>query len=97
MDAFAGPPDTGTFSPSVQNTLYLAQKEVLERVPQMSHIETLLPNKHYSPIDFSKFSRITGTHNDEVFLPTDDPAGNIKATLGRKSLLPHFFGEKSKM
>lgn len=42
LEAFAGPPDTGIFSPSVQNTLYIAQKDVLERVPQMSHIEVEL-------------------------------------------------------
>lgn len=61
----AGPPDTGIFSPSVQNTLYIAQKEVLERVPQMGLIEVELPNKHYVPVDFSKFSKITGAQNDE--------------------------------
>jgi urate oxidase len=82
----------------VQNTLYIAQKEVLERVPQMSHIEVELPNKHYVPIDFTKFSTMTGTHNDEVFLPYDHPAGTIKAVLGRKSLLPHIFhNNKSKL
>lgn len=97
LDAFAGPPDTGIFSPSVQNTLYIAQKDVLERIPQMSHIEVELPNKHYVPVDFSKLSRVAGTHNDEVFLPYDAPAGNIKAILGRKSLLPHIFDNKSKM
>ena len=88
LDAFAGPPDTGIFSPSVQNTLYLAQKKVLETIPQMSKIEVRLPNKHYFPVDFSKLNKVTTTeHNDEVFLPVDKPAGNITAILGRKSLL----------
>jgi urate oxidase len=92
-----GPPDTGVFSPSIQNTLYIAQKEVLERVPQMSHIEVELPNKHYVPVDFSKFSRITGDQNDQVFLPFDTPAGTIKAVLGRKSLMPNVFANKAKL
>jgi len=87
LDAFAGPPDTGVFSPSVQNTLYIAQKNVLERIPQMAKIEVLLPNKHYYPIDFSKFNRIGLKTNDDVFLPGDKPAGSISAVLGRKSLL----------
>ncbi|ODM99567.1 Uricase [Orchesella cincta] len=88
--AFAGSPDTGIFSPSVQNTLYLAQKEVLEKIPQMSWIEVQLPNKHYTPVDFSQFKyfgvKPSGSEN-EVFLPSDYPAGNIRAVLGRKSLL----------
>jgi hypothetical protein len=63
----------------------------------MSQIECNLPNKHYVPVDFSKFSKITGAENDEVFLPYDCPAGNIHAILGRKSLLPHLFEDKSKL
>jgi len=99
LDAFAGSPETGVFSPSVQNTLYLAQKKVLEMIPQMSRIEVQLPNKHYYPIDFSKFSRLQLSAKDpEVFLPCDHPAGNIYAILGRKSLLPsNVFPMKSKL
>lgn len=36
IDCFAGPPDEGIFSPSVQNTLYLAEKMALDKVPQVS-------------------------------------------------------------
>lgn len=36
LDKFAGPPDTGVYSPSVQHTLYQAQKVVLEKVPEVS-------------------------------------------------------------
>jgi urate oxidase len=70
----------------VQNTLYLAQKKVLERIPQMSKIEVRLPNKHYYSIDFSQFPNMD-KKNDEVFLPGDKPAGIISAILGRKSQL----------
>jgi len=92
LDAFAGPPDTGVFSPSAQNTVYIAQKNVLERIPQMSKIEVTFPNKHYYAVDLSSFNQIAGAGRDlnevyEVFLPGDKPAGNITATLGRKSLL----------
>src|SRR5579863_7789352 len=81
LDAFAGPPKEGVFSPSAQNTLYIAQKSILDRVPQMSHIEVELPNKHYVAVDFTKLSSLTGEQNDEVFLPFDSPAGNIRAVL----------------
>nr|XP_053639677.1 uricase-like [Cherax quadricarinatus] len=33
-DKFAGPPDMGIFSPSVQNTVYLIQKTALEQIPE---------------------------------------------------------------
>jgi hypothetical protein len=36
LEQFAGPPDTGIFSPSVQNTLYLAEKMILDKVEQVS-------------------------------------------------------------
>lgn len=35
IDCFAGPPDEGIFSPSVQNTLYLAERMALDKVPQV--------------------------------------------------------------
>ena len=35
LDQFAGPPDTGIFSPSVQNTLYLAERMILDKVEQV--------------------------------------------------------------
>lgn len=35
LDKFAGPPETGIFSPSVQNTLYLAEKMILDKVSQV--------------------------------------------------------------
>jgi len=36
LEQFAGPPDTGIFSPSVQNTLYRAERMVLDKVEQVS-------------------------------------------------------------
>lgn len=40
LNVFAGPPDTGIFSPSVQNTLYLTEKLVLDTVPEVTLIPT---------------------------------------------------------
>lgn len=36
LDVFAGPPDTGVFSPSVQKTLYDSQKLILSKIPQVN-------------------------------------------------------------
>lgn len=83
-DKFAGPPDTGIFSPSVQNTVYLIQKAALEAIPEISSVEVTMPNKHYFTIDLSKFKDVGALENDEVYLPVDKPSGNITAELGRK-------------
>jgi urate oxidase len=36
LDNFAGEPEHGVFSPSVQNTLYLAEKQVLDTIPEVN-------------------------------------------------------------
>jgi len=35
LEKFAGPPDVGVYSASVQNTLYITAKAALARVPQV--------------------------------------------------------------
>lgn len=37
MKVFAGPADKGIYSPSVQNTLHLTEKLVLDSVPEVSY------------------------------------------------------------
>ncbi|XP_064080351.1 uricase-like [Macrobrachium nipponense] len=83
IDKFAGNPDTGIFSPSVQNTIYLLQKAALDEIPEISKISVTMPNKHYYTVDLSKFPEVGSLENNEVFLPMDKPAGNITAVLGR--------------
>lgn len=41
LDKFAGPPEEGIFSPSVQNTLYLAEKMILDKVHQVNFLNTI--------------------------------------------------------
>lgn len=82
---FAGDLDYGVYSPSVQNTLYLAEKQVLEEIEDVNFIEMTLPNKHYVNIDFSKFKKLVNIDQEEtVFLPLDKPSGVIYLKLGRK-------------
>ncbi|XP_061429979.1 uricase-like [Lethenteron reissneri] len=59
LEAFAGPPDTGVYSPSVQRTLYLAGQSVLQSLPhtyetRVEDIRITMPNLHYTPIDLRK-------------------------------------------
>ena len=37
LEEFAGPADTGIFSPSVQKTLYDTQKSALAKIPQVQY------------------------------------------------------------
>lgn len=83
---FAGDLDHGTPSPSVQNTLYMAEKEALENVPSINSIEMTMPNKHYINFDFSQLKGVEeGDVNDTVFLPLVKPSGVIYGKLDRKS------------
>ncbi|XP_029473825.1 uricase-like isoform X4 [Rhinatrema bivittatum] len=81
LEKFAGPSDTGEYSPSVQKTLYDIQVLCLKRIPEIESIEIVLPNKHYFTIDMSKFGL---DNKDEVLLPLDIPFGNIMGTVRRK-------------
>jgi urate oxidase len=71
-----------TYSPSVQNTLYASAKAALEAVPDIVDISFALPNKHYLPVNFEPF----GLENKgEIFLPTDEPHGQIEARISRSA------------
>lgn len=80
LEEFAGPPHTGVYSPSVQNTLYLAEQKILNSIPQISYIEMAMPNIHYFTVNMAPFGL---TNKDEILMPTDKPAGIIKAALSR--------------
>jgi urate oxidase len=79
LDTFAE-----SYSPSVQNTLYKSAKAALKAVPEITDISFALPNKHYLPVNFAPF----GLENRrEIFLPTDEPHGQIEARISRSSSL----------
>jgi len=69
-----------TYSPSVQNSLFLMGSAALEAVPEIASISLACPNKHYIPINMKPF----GLDNpNAVFLPTDEPHGQIECTVAR--------------
>ncbi len=69
-----------TYSASVQDTLYRMGEAVLVTVPEAGEITLAMPNLHYHPIDLSVLGR-DATHR--LFLPMDEPHGDIEATLRR--------------
>ncbi|ALC39438.1 Uro [Drosophila busckii] len=87
---FAGDPNVGVSSPSVQHTLYLSEKQVLDVLPQVSVISMTMPNKHYFTFDTKPFQQVVPGDNNEVFIPVDKPHGTIYAQLARKQLKSHL-------
>jgi urate oxidase len=71
-----------TFSPSAQRTLYEMGEAALAAVREIEEITLKLPNKHYLLMNYGPFHR---ENPGEVFLPTDEPHGEIEATLRRTS------------
>ncbi len=67
---------------SVQQTLYEAGKNVVEKVIDVIEISLSMPNKHYLLFNLEQFGM---KNNNEIFIPTDEPFGLIEATISRKS------------
>lgn len=86
MENFAGCVVAGVPSPSVQNTIYLAQKNVLHSIREIDTINIEMPNIHYFAFDVSKHPKLVQGGNKEVFHPVDKPSGIIYAQLKRKNI-----------
>lgn len=69
-----------TFSPSVQRTLFQLGELFLERAAEVSQVELRMPNVHFLGLDLSALGR---PDQNQVFLPTDEPHGEIEAVVGR--------------
>ncbi|KAH8271087.1 hypothetical protein KR018_007369 [Drosophila ironensis] len=87
---FAGDPQVGVSSPSVQHTLFLSERQVLDVLPQVSVISMTMPNKHYFNFDTKPFQKLVPGENNEVFIPVDKPHGTIYAQLARKNMKSHL-------
>ena len=75
VDAFAG-----TYSYSLQQTLYAMGKRLIDQVPEATEVSLQLPNKHHFLVDLSPF----GLDNPgEVFIAADRPYGLIEGTVRR--------------
>ncbi len=67
-------------SRSVQHTLHDMAVGLLEVCPEVDRVDLDLPNLHVLPVDLTPFGR---TNDLEVFVPTDEPHGTIRATIAR--------------
>jgi urate oxidase len=68
-------------SKSLQHTLYAMGKSVLEQLPEAEDIALTMPNKHCLLVDLSRFGQ---DNPNEIFVPVDEPHGNIQARLRRQ-------------
>ena len=67
-------------SPSVQTSIWIMAKAILERHQEIEEIRMVLPNLHHWLVDLSPF----GLENDrEIYTPTTEPHGLIEATVRR--------------
>jgi urate oxidase len=69
-----------TYSKSVQDSLYRMGEAALAAVPEISEISMACPNIHFILMNLSAFGL---DNNNDVFLPTDEPHGQIECTVGR--------------
>jgi urate oxidase len=70
-----------TYSKSVQDSLYRMGEAALAAVPEISEISMACPNMHFILMNLSAFGL---DNNNDVFLPTDEPHGQIECTVGRR-------------
>src|SRR5256885_1323424 len=69
-----------SYSPSAQTTLFQMGEAALAARPEISELDLAMPNKHCLLINLAPF----GLENkNEVFVPTDEPHGDIRATVMR--------------
>jgi urate oxidase len=69
-----------TYSEGVQDSMYRMGLCALEAVPEISEISMAMPNLHFIPMNLSHFKL---DNPGVMFLPTDEPHGQIQCTVGR--------------
>jgi urate oxidase len=76
IEAFAG-----TYSRSLQQTLYAMGSRLLERRPELCEVRLSLPNRHHLLVDLAPFGLANA---NEVFYASDRPYGLIEGTVARE-------------
>ncbi|MBV8274927.1 MAG: urate oxidase [Verrucomicrobia bacterium] len=67
-------------SPSVQKTMYDMGLAALNRCPEISEVNLVMPNLHCLLVDLKPFGQM---NPNTLFVPTDTPHGLIEATIER--------------
>lgn len=73
-------PFAENYSPSVQTTLFQMGEAALNTAPEISRVHLTMSNRHCLSVNLSPF----GLENrNELFVPTDEPHGQIEGTVER--------------
>jgi urate oxidase len=72
-------------SESVQHSIWLMGRAILDRHPGIDEVRMRLPNLHHWLVDLAPFG---GTNAGEVFVATTQPHGLIEATVRRGTPAP---------
>jgi urate oxidase len=67
-------------SPSVQTSIWVMSRAILERHDEVEAIRMVLPNLHHWLVDLSPFGL---TNDREIYVATTEPHGLIEATVRR--------------
>ncbi|MFD3452552.1 factor-independent urate hydroxylase [Streptomyces sp. NPDC058691] len=85
LEAFAG-----TYSLSLQQTLYAMGDRVVEHRPEIEEVRLSLPNKHHFPVDLEPFGLANDTPDGAVYFAADRPYGLIEGTVLREGAEPRI-------
>ncbi|MGW3244723.1 factor-independent urate hydroxylase [Streptomyces sp. NPDC001070] len=85
LEAFAG-----TYSLSLQQTLYAMGDRVVEHRPEIDEVRLSLPNKHHFLVDLEPFGLKNDTPDSAVYLAADRPYGLIEGTVLRDGAEPRI-------
>jgi urate oxidase len=69
-------------SESVQHSIWVMARAMLERHAEIDEVRMTLPNLHHWPVDLAPFG---GTNRGEIFVATAEPHGLIEATVRRSA------------
>jgi urate oxidase len=64
----------------VQHTLFAMAEDALAAEPAVSEIELTMPNRHNNLVNLAAFGQ---ENPNEIFVPTDEPHGDIYARVVR--------------
>ena len=67
-------------SPSVQTSVWLMGRAMLEQHPALDEVRMRLPNLHHWTVDLAGFGRPDAS---DIFISTTEPHGLIEATIRR--------------
>jgi urate oxidase len=70
-------------SPSVQTSIWIMGRAILERHEEVEEVRMVLPNLHHWLADLSPFGM---TNDKEVYIGTTEPHGLIEATVRRSDV-----------